>query len=70
MLLLTRGHFIQAAILTERSVADEKVVEDLLNQIECDVDHLSADGAYDKHEVYNLIDGKYPNAKNCHSPQV
>ena len=63
------GHFIQAAILTERSVADEKVVEDLLNQIECDVDHLSADGAYDKHEVYNLIEAKYPNAKIAIPPR-
>ena len=59
---MDEGHYIQAAKLTERSVTDEKVVDDLLDQIGFDVDNLSADGAYDKYEVYNLIYSKYPNA--------
>ena len=53
---------IQSVILTENDVSDDAAVEVLLEQIEQEIVNFAADGAYDKHKVYNLL--------NTHSPDV
>jgi hypothetical protein len=53
---------IQSVILTEKDVSDDAAVEVLLEQIEQEIVNFAADGAYDKHKVYNLL--------NTHSPDV
>ncbi|ODN42371.1 IS5 family transposase [Piscirickettsia litoralis] len=56
------GHYIQAALITDRYEADEEVVDDLLNQIDFEFDHFSADGAYDSYDVYESVLNHSPNA--------
>jgi len=53
---------IEAAALTENSVDDAKMAEPLLNQIDQPIDHLAADGSYDKRKVYDSL--------NRHAPQA
>jgi hypothetical protein len=55
-------HFIQGCELTDRFVADESVVDDLFEQINIPVGHITADGAYDKNPVYNKLSGFFPDA--------
>ena len=49
---IDENHIIQAAQLTDRFTTDEEVVGDLLAQINKEVDHFTADGAYDVTSVY------------------
>ena len=53
---------IEAAALTENSVADAEMTEPLLNQINQPIDRLAADGSYDKRKVYDSL--------NRHAPQA
>lgn len=53
---------IQAVILTENNISDDAAVEVLLKQIEQEIAKFAADGAYDKHKVYDCL--------NAHSPGV
>lgn len=53
---------IQAVLLTENSVSDDAVVDDMLAQIEQRLLSCAADGAYDKRKVYEALD--------LHSPDV
>jgi hypothetical protein len=53
---------IQTVFLTENSVSDDAVVEDMLAQIEQRLLSCAADGAYDKRKVYEAL--------NQHSPHV
>ena len=53
---------IRAVILTENSISDDVAVEVLLEQIEQEIGEFAADGAYDKHKVYDGL--------NAHSPDV
>lgn len=53
---------IQTVLLTENSVSDDAVVEDMLAQIEQRLLSCAADGAYDKRKVYEAL--------NEHSPDV
>jgi hypothetical protein len=53
---------IQAVLLSENSVSDDTVVKELLEQIEQTLLTCAADGAYDKHKVYDAL--------NKHSPEV
>jgi len=53
---------IQAVLLTENSVSDDRAVDRLLDQIEQTILDFAADGAYDKRKVYDSL--------NAHSPQV
>jgi hypothetical protein len=53
---------IQAMLLTENSISDDAVVQDLLAQIEQTLLSCAADGAYDKRKVYDAL--------NEHSPDV
>lgn len=54
-------HFIQGADLTSRLTADERVVDDLIEQINLDVNQVTADGAYDKNHVYESLVNKFEN---------
>jgi hypothetical protein len=45
---------IEAMELTSNNVADSEVLPDLLEQVENPLDQVSADGAYDTHECYDL----------------
>ena len=49
------NHYIQAAVLTDRFTHDDEVVDDLLGQINSEVDHFTADGAYDESPVYDKL---------------
>ena len=53
---------IQAEVLTENSISDAAVVQDMLEQIEQTLLSCAADGAYDKRKVYDAL--------NAHSPDV
>ena len=55
-------HIIHGVELTDRFTSDDQVVEDLVNQVDNEVDQLTADGAYDKNPVYEKITDKFPNA--------
>jgi hypothetical protein len=48
-------HYFEACTLTDRFHSDEYQVEPLLEQIEQNIDHFTADGAYDKSPVYDAI---------------
>jgi IS5 family transposase len=49
-------HEIQAAMVTEPGVTDAEAVPDLLGQVENPVTGASADGAYDRREVYQELE--------------
>jgi hypothetical protein len=53
---------IQVAVLTENSISDDAVVNEMLTQIEPPLLACVADGAYDKRRVYDAL--------NAHSPDV
>ena len=44
-------HIIHACVLTDRFISDDTVIPDLLEQVEVEVEHFTADGAYDKNPV-------------------
>ena len=53
---------VLAVVLTENSVSDDAVVQDMLEQIEETLLSCAGDGAYDKRKVYEAL--------NEHSPEV
>lgn len=53
---------IQVAVLTGNNTSDDAVVKEMLEQIEQTLLSCAADGAYDKHKVYDAL--------NAHSPDV
>jgi len=55
-------HIIHACVLTDRFVSDDSVVPNLLEQINIEVEHVTADGAYDKNPVYDTISDKFKEA--------
>ena len=55
-------HYIQACLLTDRFTSDDTAANDLIEQIELDVDHITADGAYDKNTIYKIFSNKFKNA--------
>ena len=56
-------HYIQGAKLTDRFVSDNIVSHDLIDQVEVDVNHITADGAYDDNFIYEKFSQKYPDAE-------
>ena len=60
---VNENHYIEACTLTDRFHSDEYQVDPLLDQIERDIDHLTADGAYDKSSVYDAISAHSPDAE-------
>jgi len=59
---VNENHYFEACVLTDRFGADESQVPPLLDQIDRDIDHLTADGAYDKSPVYDAILDHSPDA--------
>ena len=59
---MNQSHYFEACVLTDRFSHDESQAEALLKQIDDDIDHFSADGAYDETPIYNAI--------TDHSPDV
>ncbi len=59
---MNQSHYFDACFLTDRFSHDESQAETLLKQIGGDIDHFSADGAYDETPIYNAI--------TDHSPEV
>ena len=64
---------IEAVELTENSVDDARMVDPLLRHIDQPIDHLAADGSYDKRKVYDSLRRHAPDAiilipprKNAH----
>jgi hypothetical protein len=55
-------HYIQAGMLTDRYVSDDSALESLVGQIQQNVDHVTADGAYDKNPVYEQLSHQFPEA--------
>ncbi len=53
---------IEAVALTPNSIDDARMVEPMLSQIDQPIDHLAADGSYDKRKVYDSL--------NCHRPDT
>ena len=52
---IDENHYIQAAILTDKFTHDDEVVDDLLEQIDNEVEHFTADGAYDETPIYEKM---------------
>ena len=59
---IDENHYLQAAVLTDRFTHDDEVVDDLLGQINSEVDHFSADGAYDESPVYDKLTAHSPSS--------
>jgi len=57
------NHIIQASLLTNRFTSDDSAVDDLIKQIDSDVEHITADGAYDKNPVYEKLSEKFNTAE-------
>jgi hypothetical protein len=51
-------HEIQAAMVSEPGVTDAEMVPPLLGQVGNPVESAAADGAYDRREVYEALDGR------------
>jgi hypothetical protein len=47
---------IIAAVATTNDVADNQVIEDLLEQVEGEIEQVSGDGSYDKRNCYKAIE--------------
>lgn len=55
-------HEIVAAVATTNNITDADGFSDVFDQLDGDIDQVSADGAYDKRKVYTAI-----NKRNAHS---
>ena len=55
-------HYFEACVLSDRFGSDEAQVPELVAQIEEEIDHFSADGAYDKTSVYEAVTAHSPDA--------
>ena len=53
-------HIIHGVILTKKDTMDFQVVEELCEQVDVDVDHVSADKMYDTDDVYDALTNKFP----------
>ena len=51
-------HEIQAAMVTDPGVTDAETVPALLEQVENPIESAAADGAYDRQEVYDALEGR------------
>ena len=51
-------HEIQAAMVTDPGVTDAETVPSLLEQVDNPVERAAGDGAYDRREVYDALEGR------------
>src|SRR5258707_2895071 len=63
-------HEIFAVELTPDDVGDASEIPRLLDQIETDVESMTADGAYDGEAVYNAVAERHPDAAVVIPPRV
>jgi len=56
-------HIIHSCELTDRFTADCKIIESLAKQIDGTVNHITADGAYDKNPVYKTLSNYFSGAE-------
>ena len=56
-------HIIHAAVLTEKDIMDFQVVDEVCDQIDRDVEHISADKMYDTDDVYDTLSAIFPDAE-------
>lgn len=59
---VNESHYFEACVLSDRFGSDEAHVPELVDQIEDEIDHFSADGAYDKTSVYDAVTAHSPDA--------
>ena len=52
------SHELQAVMLGEAGLDDAEVVAPLLEQVENPIDRAAGDGAYDRQEVYDALEGR------------
>jgi len=52
---VAEDHYIEGCTLTDRFHSDESQAAPLLAQIDKEIDHFTADGAYDKGHVYDAV---------------
>jgi hypothetical protein len=57
-----QNHYIRGTVLTDRFASDEGTLEELTDQIKGNADHISLDGAYDSHDVYDHLANKFEGA--------
>ena len=55
-------HIIHGSDLTDRFSSDCQSVETLAKQVDCTVDHMTADGSYDKNPVDNTLSNYFEKA--------
>ena len=63
-------HYYEGCVLTDRFSTDDSNGEDLLDQIGDPIDHFTADGAYGKSPVYDLVLEHSPGADVVIPPRV
>ena len=49
------NHYVQAAVLTNKFIDDDEVVDDLLKQIDRKVEQYTGDGAYHETPIYDKL---------------
>ena len=59
---IDENHYIQAAVLTDRFTHDDEVVDELVGQITNEIDHFTADSAYDESPVYDKLAAHSPSS--------
>jgi hypothetical protein len=63
------NQIIQTAILTERKTQDCEIVNKLIEPMNGNVNHVTADAAYDGTPTYNALSNKFPSADLVIQPQ-
>ena len=54
----SNSHSIEAAAVSTNDFKDSELLPELLGQIEGSIERLCADGAYDSHEIYEVIEAR------------
>ena len=68
-LAVDNHHIIQSIELTNSHVQDQSVVNELIQPIDKNICHVTADGAYDNNPTYNKITKQFPSADIVIPPQ-
>jgi hypothetical protein len=69
-LAVGRNHIVQSAVLTDKNIMDDQVVEAIFTQVSEQVKHISADKMYDTDAVFNTLDKHFPEADIVIPPKV
>ena len=52
-------HIIHSTVLTDKDTSDDSAIDDLLEQVDINAEHFTADGSYDKNPVYHKLSSKF-----------